>query len=406
MSLTGRIKSDAKLRKKIDTTFSRPTRDADKLRLVDTPRPSSGTGAGNWPGRVGTAFDYLFQLVVRHRNPNAAVFERPWVAEKALKGRRLSLDWPYGEQTKETITAELEKWYRWEEFEYGLDCLPFHSLLPPNKGYWLRDKKDSELQQGFHVNHLFVPDKWLAARLREDQSFEVIVETLFDSLGQHRRRVSEYREAIRGARYFGERFVRTGEMSSRLAQYLLKISNLDVLHRTTRANFLPPAADAIFVEPIPQREIDDLLALYRTIPDDRFRGKRIWLNPDLSILNQDIRPVPRKIVLGGVKADADLIVDDLLIDIKTSRKDMTPMLPLQDFCQLMGYFALTEVAGTHRVRRLGIYYARYGYLFEFPIPRARSGSGGRPVFLEWFRKRMKIDKRRVPNFRAPVRRRG
>ena len=141
------------------------------------------------------------------------------------------------------------------------------------------------------------------------------------------------------------------------------------------------------------------------IPEDLFRGERIWLNPDLSILNRDIRPAPRRFVGGGVKADADLIVDDLLIDIKTSRERMTPMLPLQDFCQLMGYFALTELAGMHRVRRLGIYYARYGYQFEFPIPRARSGSGGRPACLEWFRKQMKIDKRRVPKFKSPPPRR-
>ena len=184
-------------------------------------------------------------------------------------------------------------------------------------------------------------------------------------------------------------------MPSRLAHLLLKISNLNVLHRTMRANFLPPAADAIFVEPIPQREIDDLLALYRAIPDDLFRGESVWLNPDLSILNEDIRPELRKLVAGGVKADADLIVDDLLIDIKTSRDRMTRLLPLQDFCQLMGYFALTSLEGRHRIGRLGIYYARYGYLFEFPIPRARAGSGGRSAFLEWFRKQMAIDKRRV-----------
>ena len=405
MSLTARIKSDAKLRKKIDATFARPTRDAGRTRLADPPLSSSGSGAAYRPDRVGTAFDYLFRLVLRHRNPDAGMIERPWVAEKALEQGYLSLGWPYGEQAKETIEAELEKWYWWEEFEDGLDCMPVHSQLYPNKGYWLRDMEDSELRQGLPVHHLYIPDKWLAARLREDLSFEEIVDALFDSLGQHRRRASEYREAIAGARYLGERFVRTGEMTGRLAQYLLTMANLDVLHRTMRANFQPPAADAIFVERIPQREIDDLLALYRAIPDDLFRGERIWLNPDLSILNRDIRPLPRRFVAGGVNADADVIVDDLLIDIKTSRKGMTPMLPLQDFCQLMGYFALTELAGTHRVRRLGIYYARYGYLFEFPIPRARPGSGGRAAYLEWFRKQMKIDKRRVPKFKSPPPRR-
>lgn len=405
MSLTARIKSDAKFRKKIDATFARPMRDAGKNRLGEPPAAASGTGAVYRPDRVGTAFDYLFRLVLRHRNPDAGVIERPWVAEKAVAQGYLSLGWPYGEKTRETIAAELKKWYQWKEFEDGLDCLPFHSRLYPNQGYWLGDMKDSELKEGVVFDQLYIQDKWLAARLREDLSFEEIVDTLFDSLRQHRRRVSAYREAIAGARYLGERFLRTAEMTGGLAHDLLKISSLDVLHRTMRANFQPPAADAIFVERIPQREIDDLLALYRAIPDDLFRGESVWLNPDLSILNRDIQPEPRKIVRGGVKADADVIVDDLLVDIKTSKKGMTPVLPLQDFCQLMGYFALASLEGTHRIRRLGIYYARYGYLFEFPIPRARPGSGGRAAYLEWFRKQMKIDKRRVPKFKSPPPRR-
>ena len=405
MSLATRIKSDAKLRKKIDATFARPTRDEGRTRLVDPPGSSPGTSTVYRADRVGTAFDYLFRLALRQRNPAAGVIERTWVAENVMEHGHLSLDWPYGEQTREAISAELGKWYLWEEFDDGLDCLPHHSRLFPNKGYWVRNMKDSELQQGLPVHGLYIPDKWLAARLREDLSFQGIVDALFESLGQHRRRISAYREAIAGARYCGERFVRTGEMTNRLPHFLLKISNLDVLHRTMRANFLPPAADAIFVERIPQREIDDLLALYEAIPGDLLRGESVWLNPDLSVLNRDIRPKPRKIVGGGVKADADLIVDDLLIDIKTSRKRMTPMLPLQDFCQLMGYFALAELEGTHRIRRLGIYYARYGYLFEFPVPRARPGTGGRAAYLEWFRKQMRIDKRRVPEFTPPHRRR-
>ena len=407
MSLTRRIKSDAKFRKKIDATFARPGRDAGRSRLVDPPvATSSGTRNVYLPGRVGTAFDYLLRLAVRRRNPDAAVFERSWVAEKAKERGYLRLDWPYGEQTKANIATELNRCYEWRESEGGLDCQPFHSRLPPNKGYWLRDMKDSELRESFVFEHLRVQDKWLVARLREALSFEQIVDILFDSLGQYRRRASEYREAIAGVSYLGERFVRTGEMTGRLARFLLKISSLDVLHRTMRANFLPPAADAIFVESIPQQEIDDLLALYRAIPDELFRGESVWLNPDLSILNRDIRPKRRRLPVGGVKADADLIVDDLLVDIKTSGKSMTPSLPLQDFCQLVGYFALTALAGTHRVRRLGIYYARYGYLFEFPVPRARPGSGGLTAFLEWFRKQLKIDKRRVPNFKPPpVRRR-
>ena len=400
MSLTRRIRSDAKFRRTIDATFGRPRRDACRSRLVDPPS-TSPTGAVYRPGRVGTAFDYLFRLEMRRRNPDAAVFERPWVAEKPLEHGQLRLEWPYGGATRENIRAELSNWYLWGEFENGLDCEPVHSRLSGKKGYWLRCTPDSELKDGFPLEQLYITDKWLAAQLRGDLSFNEIVDALYDSLGRYRRTIFEYREAIAGARYLGERFVRTGEVPARLPGFLLKVSNLDPIHRTGRADFLPPDAGAEFVEPIPQREIDDLLALYAAIPEDLFRGESVWLNPDLSLLNRDIRPAPRKRMAGGVKADADVIVDDLIVDVKTSSKRITPTLPLQDFCQLMGYFALTALEGGHRIRRLGVYYARFGYLFEFPVPRAVPKSGGRPMFLEWFRKQFGIDNRRIPNFKTP-----
>ena len=396
MSLMRRIWSDAKLRRNIDATFERPVRDAGRTRRVEPPAVSFGTGAVYRPGRVGTAFDYLFRLVLRHRNPDAAVFEQLWVAERTLENRCFRLDWANGEPTREKIGEELHKWYLWEEFEDGLDCEPVQSRLYGREGYWLRHTDDSELKDAVPLEHLYITDTWLAARVREELSFEEIVDALHESLGRYRRRISEYREAVAGARHLGERFVRTGEMTPALAHCLLKASNLDALHRTRRANFEPPDADIEFVEPIPEREIDDLMTLYRAIPEELFRGGTVRLNPDLSILNRDIRPAPRKPVAGGVHADADAIIDDLLVDVKTSGKKMTRTLPLQDFCQLMGYFALAELAGEHRIRRLGVYYARYGYLFEFPIPRARRGSGGRPAFLEWFRKQTRIDMRRIP----------
>ena len=210
--------------------------------------------------------------------------------------------------------------------------------------------------------------------------------------------------AVAGARYHGEKFVRTGLMASCLPEYLLRISNLDVLYRSSRANFYPPDPDPIFVEPIPQQEVDDLLQLYRAIPDQLFQGVRIFLNPDLSIPNDGTRLTPTRLA-GGVRADGDVIIDDMLLDVKTSAAKMTPKLPLREFSQLMGYFALTSLAGGHRIRRLGVYYARHAYLLEFAVPRVLPNLGGRPAFLEWFRKHLKVDRRVVPGRQLPTRRR-
>ncbi|MYF68524.1 MAG: hypothetical protein F4181_00425 [Proteobacteria bacterium] len=398
MNLIGRIKSDAKFRRKIDATFARPVRDAGRARLADPPQPSSRSGTVYRPGRVGTAFDYVIRLVLRHRNPDADASEVPWVAERALVKRELKLDVRNGEETRDEIRHALRDGYRWRVSEAGLDCMSVNSGLSHPDNPWLRNMEKPGPRAAHCMGNLKVHDRWLAQCLRENMTFEEIVEALFVSLCEHRQRISVYRAAIMDARRLGERFVRTGNFSARIAELLLKVSNLDLLYRPSGANFLPPDVDRVFVEAIPKEEVLDLLTLYRAIPDDLFRGESIWLNPDLSVLNKEIRPEPRGLVAGGVKADADLIVDDLLIDIKTTGDRITPTLPLQDFCQLMSYFALTELAGTHRIRRLGVYYARYGYLLEFPVPRARPGSGVRSAFLEWFRKTMGIDKRRVPRF--------
>ena len=388
MSLVKRIKSDAKLRKKIDATFARPRPDITRVRMVE---PLPLTGSAYRPARVGTAFDYLLRLVLRHRNPDAAVVDGPWIAELPSVKDSLLLDSPYGDHTHDEIRGTLRDGYRWRKTDHGLDCMSIDSALSRPDNPWLRNMKDPNPRAALRTGGLNLQDKWMAKRLRENKSLAEIVEILFLSVGEQRERIREYREAIAGARYFGERYVRTGEMPALLPRYLLKMSSLDALYRTDDANFLPPNVDPYFSEPIPQPEVDDLIALYKAIPEHLFRGDRVFLNPNLSIQNRGVRRASRKLATGGVKADADLIINDLLIDLKTSDNNITPLLPLQDFCQLMGYFCLTSLAGEHKVRRLGIYYARFGYLFEFPIPRARPGMGGRTAFMKWFRKHMQID---------------
>ena len=400
MSLTNLIRTDKEFRHRVDTTFPRPERDSMKVLLVAPPKTSS-TDAKPWSGRIGTAFDYLFRLVLRQRNPDAAIYEREWVAENPIITRKLIKDWSSGEQKRKEIRQSLEKSYVWRVSEQGLDCMSINSMVNRPEEPWLRTGSDPHPQEGLHTECFFIKDQWLANNLRDGLSFDDLVEILFDSIGRHCCRISEYREAIAGARYYGERFVRTGVMPHELPHLLLKVSNLDTLCRTHSANFLPPDPDRLFTEDIMQGEIDDLLALYRTIPTNLFLGDEVSLNPVVSILNRDCSPKPAKPWNGGIKADADVIIDDLLIDVKTSMKKITPTLPLQDFCQLMGYFALTALGGKHQIKRLGIYYARFGYLFEFPVPRALPSTGGRAAFVEWFRQHVRIALKRIPQYKVP-----
>ena len=80
--------------------------------------------------------------------------------------------------------------------------------------------------------------------------------------------------------------------------------------------------------------------LILTVPEDVFNAKEVC------ILNPTFNEASR--LVGG--ADADIIIDDILIDIKTVKY---LKLSRPDFNQLIGYYILYKI---------GIYFSRYGYL--------------------------------------------
>lgn len=401
MSLVQLVRRDAKLRRRVDTTFPRPKRKIGAVLQAAPPLLSSVKNSVYRPSRVGTAFDYLFRLVLRRKNTNAAVFERSWIVERNIISKNLELDWELSERKRDKIEEILKTGYDWRTTDQGIDCMSYNSVKAFPDDPWLGGKHNQKLKGATSSHCFLIKDQWLANCLQIGLSVDQMVDDLINSLKEHRNRVQEYREVIAGARYFGEQFVRTGELPSMLLSMLLKMSNLDLLFRVKSSSFLPPEPDPIFTETISQHEIDDLLAMYQAIPQNTFEGEKVFLNPDLSIQNWEFRPNPVKPFDGGVRADADVIIDDLLIDVKTTKDKITPTVPLQDFCQLMGYYALTQLSTKHDIKRLGIYYARYGYFYEIPVPRALPDKGGRAGFVEWFRKHVRISLDRVPEYRSP-----
>jgi hypothetical protein len=70
-----------------------------------------------------------------------------------------------------------------------------------------------------------------------------------------------------------------------------------------------------------------------------------------------------------VGADADLLLDDMLIDVKTTMK---PCVTGQYWRQMLGYVALNEyfpIGGGKPVaiRRIGFYFSRHGCLASWPL---------------------------------------
>lgn len=102
------------------------------------------------------------------------------------------------------------------------------------------------------------------------------------------------------------------------------------------------------------KDIKDLKHLVALVDIKQFKAKeKCMLNPTFGKSSQDI---------GG--ADADLIIDDMLIDIKTIKNlEFTAEM----FRQLMGYYLLHLREGRifGDIKYLGIYFSRFGVLWKF-----------------------------------------
>ena len=102
------------------------------------------------------------------------------------------------------------------------------------------------------------------------------------------------------------------------------------------------------------KDLDNLIGL--TNINEFTSTKQCIMNPTFGNSSKDI---------GG--ADADIIIDDTIIDIKTTKYSK---FEKEYFRQLVGYYILNAREGNKygKINNLGIYFSRYGLLFKFPIP--------------------------------------
>ena len=115
--------------------------------------------------------------------------------------------------------------------------------------------------------------------------------------------------------------------------------------------------------------------LIAAVNPEEFTAKdQCWLNPTFGNASN---------LVGG--ADADLIIDDTLIEIKTT-KDFK--LARHDYSQVMGYYVLSEIwneggddTPKPKISKIDIYFSRYGYLHTMPVRKLA------PEFLNWFKQK-------------------
>lgn len=151
---------------------------------------------------------------------------------------------------------------------------------------------------------------------------------------------------------------------------VLKLAKLDIFFRSGCIDDLNEVDNA---------DVEDLKCLYRLVNPDE------WYAKEVCILNPTFNE--GSLLVGG--ADADIIIDDMLIDIKTTMK----LEFKKDYInQLVGYYILYKIGEIHGIKnkkkdvevlKLGIYFSRFGILKVFYIEDIIN-LDTLPEFIQWF----------------------
>jgi len=143
--------------------------------------------------------------------------------------------------------------------------------------------------------------------------------------------------------------LRSKAITDSLLMSSLLLAQIDPLRR---AGYRDPNLGVVHDE-----DIEELRSLIKIVDPGWFRAKKhCLLNPTFGDASA---------MVGG--ADADLIIDGTLIDIKTTKE---PKLKKIDYHQLIGYLLLHRIGGAdglpanRRITDLAIYYSRYGQFFR------------------------------------------
>lgn len=104
-----------------------------------------------------------------------------------------------------------------------------------------------------------------------------------------------------------------------------------------------------------QNDMDMLNRLIKKVPRTVYEPKNVLINPRLGF--------------GLITGEPDYIVDDLILDIKTTKE----LFRIQDYHQLLCYYLLYKTSEKEwnkegvKINKIGIYYSLYGELIQFNI---------------------------------------
>jgi hypothetical protein len=190
---------------------------------------------------------------------------------------------------------------------------------------------------------------------------------------RQRRAIARLERQMDKAKQEYSNYLNSGMLTDGLLEAAWHLAFLDEFRRAP----IPPLVLLAKALPPDRSTLAELRTMLELFPVTDFAPRqRLFLNPTFG---------PASMLVGG--ADADVIVDSTLIDIKTNAD---PKLPRKDFNQLVGYAALAELGGVQganlRIEQSQVYLARFGTMVCYSR-REVIDEERWPDFLNWLEKR-------------------
>jgi hypothetical protein len=149
-----------------------------------------------------------------------------------------------------------------------------------------------------------------------------------------------------------QKYISNGQLTDELISNTLFLAKLDLYFRSKIIDHTFDCHD--------QNDIKDLKSLIYLVDIQNFKAKeKCYFNPTFGI---------GSLIVGG--ADADLIIDNTLIDIKATKH---LKLEREHLNQVLGYYVLSLIGGVNNspnnkpIENIGLYFARHGELWKLPL---------------------------------------
>lgn len=230
--------------------------------------------------------------------------------------------------------------------------------------------------QHLNANRMVAADDWVA-----DQALDMLRGHLLSrgskkvGLGRMNersvsaRRLLESLEADhKAAKKRAAAYLKSGKATDELIESALFLARLDAFYR---AGLIDPGLMEVDAD-----ALQDTRSVFLQAQDEHFTVLRsCYLNPTFG---------KGSTLVGG--ADADLILDDTLVDIKTT---MHLRLERKYFDQLLCYYVLSLIGGINgnpkhkSIKKVGIYFSRHGLMWSASISDLGSEEDWKD-FKKWF----------------------